>query len=140
MAKADAAGERPLPEGEVEFQIGIQTPVVAETEPSLAFELSRGFGGHDADGAPDRVLSEQRPLGAPQHFDPLDVHQIEHAPLQSREVDTVDVDGHPGVVRERVVGLPDAAHEDLRGVPVGGAPLGERHVRGHLAQVVERSA
>ncbi len=89
--------------------------------------VERAIGGFDVsaavtvralreqlDGAAERVLAGERALRTAQHFDAVDVEQVEHRAQQDAVVDVIDVDADARFEGEAAVVLADAADVGLR--------------------------
>ncbi len=89
----------------------------AERELRVEARLVAERLGHVLDGAADRVAAVQRALRAAQHFEALDVVDVEHGALRPRHVHVVDVEADAGLEAPERVLLADAADEgDQRGI------------------------
>ncbi len=97
--------------------------------------VARGLARHHADGTACRVLAEQRSLRTAQHFDALDVEQIEHGTGRAREHDVVHIDRHAGLEYRLEVGEADAANVGYEGRAVAGTERIDRDVGRELADV-----
>ncbi len=100
-----------------ERELGVEARLVAERL------------GHVLDRAADRVAAVQRALRAAQHFEALDVVNVEHGALRAGHVHVVNVETDAGLETPERVLLADAADEgDQR--RVGAA----RHLQGEVGR------
>ncbi len=78
--------------------------------------MSLPFGSVEieSNGATEAVLAEQRSLRTAQHFDALEVEQVDGGAGEGALVDVVDVDADARIRREDVVARLHAAHADER--------------------------
>src|SRR5690606_4595241 len=91
----------------------IEAAEVAEAAVDAQLVFAGGLLGNVADGATGGVAPVQRALRATQHFDAIDIEQVEHRAVLAGDVDIVDVQRHRRVVGEhRFVGA-YATHDDL---------------------------
>src|SRR5260370_4314125 len=81
-------------------------------------KLIAGRRGDDVDGPADRVPAEQCSLRTSQHFNALNVDEVEHRTNIAGDVDPIDVDSDARICKQREVELSHAAHEDGVGVRI----------------------
>ena len=93
---------------------------------------------HVLDCACNRVLAVQRALRAAQHFDALDVVNIEQGALRPRDVDVVEVDADARLEAPQRVVLADAADVGIDRAS-GRAPRVDLDVRRVRRHVFERA-
>ena len=74
-------------------------------------ELVTELPGDILDRAADSVAAIKRALRAAQHFDPLDIVDIEHGGLRAVEIDVVKIDPDALLEARNRVLLADAADE-----------------------------
>ena len=120
---------------------GIQQIVGAACNRRRAFELTTRFGLRrgNRDCTTDGIASEQRTLRASQHFEPLDVDDVEHRTDRAGNVNTVDIQTNARLRRRQKLFLTDAAQIDRRGVGCAsetGIVL-ERHARHEVRDFIE---
>ena len=89
---------------------------------------------HVLDGARERVLAVKRALRAAQHFDALDVVDVEQGTLRTRDVDVIQIDADAGLEAPQRVVLADAADigVDRAGGRAPGIHFDVRRVRGDV--------
>ena len=78
-----------------------------------------GIPGHDPDRSAAGIPPEERPLGASEHFDSVDVQEIDHRTHGACVVDVVDVEADTGFKIGCEIRLPDSTNErcEHRGCP-----------------------
>ena len=83
--------------------------------------------GHIFDRTPDRIAPVKRPLRSAQHFDPLDVVDIEHSGLRAVEIDIIEIQADAAFEARNWILLSDPADECCES-RIGAARRFERNV------------
>ncbi|CAI8760338.1 hypothetical protein EMIT0196P_150106 [Pseudomonas chlororaphis] len=101
--------------------LGLEVAVLAHRGLDAALGGEARCAGADVDHPGGGVLAEQRALGTAQHFQLLDVHQVEHRHARPSQVDVVDVqpDAAFQAIAGRVVAQAADRHAGLARVHVG---------------------
>jgi hypothetical protein len=93
---------------------------------------------HDVERACERVAPEQRALRPAQHFDVVDIEQVEVRAEQHRVIDIVDVEGDRRLAGEPGIARADAADERRHARTeraLHAAELGIRHDGREIAHI-----
>jgi hypothetical protein len=94
------------------------------------------IASHILDRAGDGVFAVQRALRTAEHFDALDIVNIQQRALRTRDVHVVDVNADAGLEAPQRVVLSHAANVGIDGAAGGaaGVDLDVRRERGHVFQ------
>ena len=97
---------------------GMQQVIRAARHRHRTGKLAAGLGFHRGDryGAADGVAAEQRALRPAQHFQPLDIHDVENGAHRAGDVDAVHVETHARLGGGQKLFLTHAAQIDGGGV------------------------
>ena len=110
-------------------RLGLDEAVAAVVQLELGLRREARLPRRDVDRARGGVLAEQRALRSAQHFDPLDVEEVERRRRRPRVEDAVDVEADARL--DAVVGQPErraeAADVDRRVARVGRIELDGRN-------------
>ena len=95
-----------------------------------------GFSGNDIDGSPGGALTKFGALGPTQHFDALDLSQIEPHGERIGQINAIQVNQHTGLGTQVLCGFP--AHAADRNHTTSAVVLGDiesRHVAVEIIQL-----
>ena len=129
------AGERSAQEQAVgHFDVGraarVHAVVATAGQFDVAGAIALGLLGEQLDRTTDGVLAGQRALRAPQHFDAIQVEQVENRTGQRGVIHVIDIDADARLEGQVEVGLTDAADERDHRRTEGCTVLRQRDVGG----------
>jgi hypothetical protein len=111
----DAREER-IGDGEIVRAAQIEPIEAPVGHGNISRVVARRLLAHVAHGTADGATSEQRALRSAQHFDALEVHEIDHRAHRHGEQHVVEIDAHTRLELRQEVVLTDAADERRHGV------------------------